>query len=299
MKICSTVLACALTGLVALIGCGSSDAAGEQTSRVRVVTSTNVWGNIASLVGGDAVDVVSIVSDPAGDPHSYQMTAKDAAALINAELIVFNGGGYDEFVEDALGEAADRPHTVEAFTVSSRAGREGDNEHVWYHLPTVGAVADEIAAGLGELRPASKDTFQANARSVHDKLEQLGARIDRIAQEHRGAKVVATEPVAHHLLDAGELQDVTPADFVQAIEEETDPPAAVVAEVQNLVAGRQVAALVHNPQTETPVVTDISAKAREAGVPVVDMTETLPAGQDYTTWMTEQIDALDSALRQR
>jgi zinc/manganese transport system substrate-binding protein len=301
MKICLATLAGAgaLAGLVVLTGCGPGDAAGEPSGRIQVVTSTNVWGNVASAVGGDAVDVVSIVSDPAGDPHSYQMTAKDAAALLGADLIVFNGGGYDEFTQDALSEAADRPPTVEAFNVSSEAGGEGDNEHVWYHLPAVAAVADEVAAKLGELRPASRDSFQANARSFRVELDQLEARIGELAREHGGAKVVATEPVAHYLLDAAKLQDVTPADFVEAIEEESDPPAAAVSEVQNLVAGRQVAALVHNPQTETPVVTDISAKAREANVPVVDLTETLPAGQDYVTWMTEQIDALDSALSKR
>jgi zinc/manganese transport system substrate-binding protein len=313
-----------------ITACGQDEPAGEPAgSDIRVVTSTNVWGSVASTVGGDQVDVKSIISDPAGDPHSYQMTPKDAADLTGAQLVVFNGGGYDEFVEQALGEGGQGPQAIEAFTLlaeheegtepseptgsepaeptgSEPSGDEGhsheggENEHVWYHLATVGAVADEIAKRLGEIRPESRNTFESNAKSFKDKLDELTSQLDEIAKAHGGAKIVATEPLAHYLIEDAGLEDVTPAEFVEAIEEETDPPAAAVADIQNLVTQRQVQVVIHNPQTETPVVADVLSKAREANLPVVDMTETLPAGQeDYVNWMTDQIKDLSSALEQQ
>jgi zinc/manganese transport system substrate-binding protein len=318
MKIRWTAVAAAVAtasvASAALAGCGQDDPAAGGPGPIQVVASTNVWASVASAVGGTDVEVTAIISDPAGDPHSYQMTPRDAAALTGADVVVFNGGGYDEFVEQALGESgADGPRTVEAVALAEEDEHEsaepstspadehahGENEHVWYRLPTVAAVADELAARLGEVRPESKASFQANAQSFRGRLDELNGRVDQIAQAHPGTAVAATEPIAHYLLDAAALQDVTPPEFVEAIEEETDPPAAAVAEIQSLVAERRVAVLVHNPQTETPVVSDVLTKAREAGLPVVEMTETLPAGQDYVTWMTEQIEALSSALKQR
>jgi len=295
----------ALGMAVTITGCGQ-DAAAERRAGgdITVTASTNVWGSLASAVGGDEVDVTSIISDPARDPHSYQLTPRDAARLTGAQLVVVNGGGYDDSVEQAIGEGG---QVINAFalgrpkgeTKTSGGHENGDNEHVWYRLATVAAVADEIAKRLGEIRPESRDAFETNAKSLKDKLDGLANRLDEIAQAHGGAKVVATEPLAHYLIEDAGLQDVTPAEFVEAIEEETDPPAAAVAGIQRLVAQRQVTVVIHNPQTETPVVADVLSKARAANLPVVDMAETLPARQDYVMWMTEQIEALSSALDQK
>jgi zinc/manganese transport system substrate-binding protein len=298
MKIRLAAAAAALGAVAAITGCGQDEpAAATADSTIKVVASTNVWGSVASAVAGDLADVTAIISDPTGDPHSYQLTPRDAAALTDADLVVFNGGGYDEFVEQALGEGGEGPRTVQAFALAELGGDE--NEHVWYHLATVSAVADDIARRLGEISPDSAGAFQANASAFKAEVDELTTQVDRLAQAGAGARIVATEPIAHHLLGQAGFEDATPAEFVEAVEEETDPPAAAVAQIQDLVAQRQVALLVHNPQTETPVVADVLTKAREARLPVVDMTETLPAGQDYVTWMTGQIEALSAAVKQR
>lgn len=316
MRTRSAAGAATLAIAVALAGCGQDESANTADSDITVVASTNVWGSVASAVGGDKAKVTSIISEPAGDPHSYQMTPKDAEQLTGARLVVFNGGGYDEFIEQALGQDGQGPKMIEALQLAEQAEHEGEtetttsgtstasgagrheqNEHLWYHLPTVKAVADEIAKQLGEIKPESRTTFETNAKSFKDTLDGLSSKLDDIAKAHGGVKVAATEPVAHYLIEDAGLADATPAEFVEAIEEETDPPAAAVADIQNLVAKHQVAVVINNPQTKTPVVDDVVSKAREAEVPIVDMTETIPAGQDYVTWMTEQISDLSSALR--
>ena len=300
----AAVIAGAATVLAAG-GCASAEQPAGDT--IRVAASTNVWGSVAAAVGGDLVEVTAIVSDAAGDPHSYQLTPRDAATLTGADLVVSNGGGYDDFVGAALGDAGREPGggpmLVEAAAVVSgdagsavSAGPAGDvNEHVWYRLAAVAATAGEIADRLQELRPESADTFRANAESFQREIDRLATAADRIADAATGRTVVATEPIAQYLLADAGLRDVTPAAFVQAVEEETDPPAAAVAEIQDLITGGAVTLVVYNPQTETPVVTDVVAKARAAGLPVVELTETLPAGQDYLTWMAGQIDALAAA----
>lgn len=321
MRLHFTRTATAAIGAVAmtiLAGCGGSgtesDTGGSSGSSVSVVASTNVWGSVVAAVGGADVSVKSIIEDPTSDPHSYQLTARDTATMTGADLVVFNGGGYDEFVEQALEVAGDDgPDAVTAFEVFEELDAEPhgfgqfaaqdtdehaheENEHVWYHLPTVAAVAELVAERLGEIRPESASTFQANADAFGGQVEQLHEQVEALAEAHDGAEVAATEPLAHYLLEDAGLHDATPESFVEAIELETDPPAAAVAEIQALVGARRVAVLVHNPQTETPVVADVVSKADQAGLPVVEMTETLPPGQDYVTWMTGQIEALSAAL---
>lgn len=281
--------------IAAVAGCGTqaAPATSPSSDAITVVASTNVWASVARAVGGDQVAVSAIVTS--GDPHSYQVSARDAAALRGARLVVYNGGGYDDWVDQAIGEEGG-PARVKAADL--RPDKTDGNEHFWYDLPAVAQVAGELAAQLAQLRPAGKARFVAQADAFDIKLDDLEARVGRIAAAHPGAPVMATEPAAHHLLAAAGLRDVTPRDFVAAVEAETDPPAATVGEIQQLVAQRKVSVLVHNPQTETPVVTDLLGKAREAKVAVVDMTETLPDGQDYLAWMASQIQALSDALSQ-
>ena len=307
-----------LVRLVAAIGaaatvaaCGQSEPAAPASTGggpIGVVASTDVWASVAKAVGGNEVDVTAIVADPSGDPHSYQVTARDAAELRGAALVVYNGGGYDDFVEQSLGEGG--PRRIKAFDLHQGKTSGGtsqpdpahaadENEHVWYELTTVAAVAGEVANQLAQLRPSAKATFVANADTFDGKLDGLEGKLGDIATANAGKSVALTEPVAHYLLETAKLTDATPQEFVEAIEEETDPPAAAVAEIQALVSEKRIAVLVHNPQTETPVVTDLVTKARAANLPVVEMTETLPTGLDYVTWMGNEIQALSDALKRQ
>ncbi|SFP53249.1 zinc/manganese transport system substrate-binding protein [Amycolatopsis arida] len=308
------VLALGLTACGGDTGSGGDQAA---DGTVPVVVSTSVWGSVVSAVAGDAATVTSIINDPSGDPHSYQATARDAATVQGAKLLVSNGGGYDDFFTKLADQAPDTrkvvavelaPADEQGHAEGGHAdegpaegghghGHEGRNEHVWYDVATVRAVADRVAAELGELRPEDEQRFTDNAAAFSGRLDELEARIDRMAAEHAGTKVVATEPVAHYLLEAARLDDVTPRDFAEAIEEETDVPVAAQEAVNQLVEGRQVRVVVHNEQTETPVTEQLVAKAGAAGIPVVTVTETLPEGQtDYIAWMSKQVDELAAAL---
>jgi zinc/manganese transport system substrate-binding protein len=89
-----------------LAGCaGTSEAAEDADGKLSVVASTNVYGQIAAEVGGDLVDVTSIVSNESQDPHSFEPSARDQLAVSKADLIIENGGGYDAFI-DALIESS-------------------------------------------------------------------------------------------------------------------------------------------------------------------------------------------------
>lgn len=94
------LLTLAAASVIALAGCAQaapeeSDAEGD---RIRVVASTNVYGSLAEQIGGDRVEVTSIITSASQDPHSYEATARDRLAVQNADLVIENGGGYDHFM---------------------------------------------------------------------------------------------------------------------------------------------------------------------------------------------------------
>ncbi|GAA5171889.1 MULTISPECIES: metal ABC transporter solute-binding protein, Zn/Mn family [Amycolatopsis] len=287
-------LASAATALVlALAACGGGNTAGDSGGKVEAVASTDVWGSVVSAVGGDQVQVTSIIHDPAADPHSYETTPQDALAAQRAQLTLANGGGYDDFFT----KLADQATNAKKLVAYDIAATGDENEHVWYSFASVQKVADQVAAELGQLRPSAAQTFTANANAFKTKVAELQAKTEQAGAAHPDSKVIATEPVAHYLLETAKVTDATPHEFSEAVEEESDVPAAALAEVNALISGKQVKAVVNNAQTVTPVTQQVVNNAKQAGLPVVDVTETLPAGAtDYISWMTSEVDALAGAL---
>lgn len=297
--------------VVSLAACGTTTPSAD-SGKIQVVASTNVWGSVVKAVGGDAVEVKALLDDPSADPHSYESKPADAALVKDAKLVVFNGGGYDNFFAKLI--TSDATKKIEAFPLrehddhaestsptptSEAPAADGhdheENEHVWYDLHTVRAVAEAAANELGAIAPDKKTTFEKNTADFSAKLEELEKKVDGIG---KGKKVAATEPIAHYLIDETEAEDATPEAFSKAIEEESDVPAAALASMNQLVEGKQINVLVENTQTENQVTKQVVEKAKAAGLPVVQVTETLPAGvTSYLDWMSKQVDALSQALK--
>ncbi|MFF8392121.1 metal ABC transporter solute-binding protein, Zn/Mn family [Streptomyces sp. NPDC016172] len=288
--------------LALLAGCGSSsDSVGDKSApaRVAVVASTNVYGDIARRIGGDRVDVTSVISDPDQDPHSYEADPQNQLALSKAKVVVENGGGYDDFVDRMLKSGHnDSAEVINAVEVSGKAApKDGElNEHVWYDFPTVAKVADRISAALAKTDPDDAAAFEKNAAAFKAKLAPLEAGEARIKKAHGGEGVAITEPVPLYLIEASGLVNRTPPQFSEAIEEGDDVSPRALRESLALFSGKKVKALVCNEQTSGPQTEKAEAAARAAGIPVVPVTETLPKGKDYLGWMTANLDALASAL---
>ncbi|MGW4089897.1 metal ABC transporter solute-binding protein, Zn/Mn family [Nocardia sp. NPDC004750] len=271
-----------------LTACGGSNDDGRPT----VVASTDVWGDIAAAVAGPDAAVRSLITDPSADPHSHETSAVESAALSDADLVVYNGGGYDRFAEKAV--AGTNKRTVDAFAL--RADQSDDNEHVWYDVRTVDVVADRIAAQLAELDPGNAAAYAERATTFKNRLAAVTAITGTLAAEHPKTPVLQTEPLAHYLVVAAGADDRTPHEFQEAIEQETDPAPAAVAATQDLLTGKRVHALIYNVQTEDKITKDLRATAQRTGVAVVEVTETLPDGVDYIQWQTKNAQALAAAL---
>ncbi|MFE9582653.1 metal ABC transporter solute-binding protein, Zn/Mn family [Nocardia sp. NPDC006044] len=282
----------AAVGVVAALSLTACGGDTKDSGKPTVIASTNVWGDIAATIAGPDATVESIISDPSADPHSHETSAVESAKLRDADLVVYNGGGYDEFAEKAV--AGRNKRTVDAF--ESRPDKGDQNEHVFYDPKTVAAVADRIASSLGELAPGAAGGFTERANTFKTGLAGITSIAGKLAAEHPKTPVLQTEPLAHYLLLAAGVEDKTPHEFQEAIEQETDPAPAAVAATRELLTGKQVRALVYNVQTQDKITKDLRSVAQSNGLAVVEVTETLPAGMDYLQWQTKNAQALSAAL---
>ncbi|MCC3280912.1 metal ABC transporter solute-binding protein, Zn/Mn family [Arthrobacter caoxuetaonis] len=320
-RVAGTLIAAALALSACSSGVGGDQNADEGT--IRVVASTNVYGNILESVGGDYVSVESIINRPSQDPHSYEATARDKLAVSGAGLVVLNGGGYDSFMEvlvedegvpsedvlnaveiSGLEDGSDHTHGSEDAESGSGSADAHDghshggfNEHVWYDPSAMALLAEAAAQRLAELDPANEAAFRDNAAAFSDGIAELETRLDALRASGGDRDVAMTEPVPDYLLEDAGLHNVTPADFTEAVEEGSDLPPAVLKQMQDLVASGDIAFLAYNDQTSTSQTEAVRSAAEDAGVPVLNFSETLPEGQDYLGWMNSNVDALEGVLK--
>ena len=305
-------------------GCSSDDGGTTADGKVSIVASTDVWGSVAAAVAGDKAEVTSLYNSPTGDPHEFEPNAQDTAKVSEAGVVVLNGGHYDTYMEDAPKssgavvinafelaegghEEAGHEETGHDESGSQESGHEeesghdhgagGANEHVFYDLAVAGLVADKVAEALSEKDSANAQTYRDNVTEFDKRLDELTAQVAAIKTANPDAPVAQTEPLAYYLLlDAG-LKDVTPAGLQDAVEAGQSPSARDIAATQDLLRGRQVRALIYNTQAVDEGTKALLDIANRSGVPVVDFTETLPAGTtDYIEWQKANVESLTSAL---
>jgi zinc/manganese transport system substrate-binding protein len=262
-----------------------------------VVAAENFWGSIATQIGGDKVHVVSIVTNPGTDPHDYEPKPEDAKKIAVANYVILNGAGYDPWAPKLL--AANPVSGRLTLDIGGLVGvKEGGNPHFWYSPDYVNKVIDQITADLKKLDSADASSFDTQSSNYKSSgLKEYNDTIAAIKKKYSAVPVGATESIFFYVAQATGLNLITPADYMKAISEGTDPSASDKATVDQQVAGKKVKVLIFNTQNTTPSVTAVATKAKSAGIPVVEITETLtPAEATFQAWQTGQLKALLKAL---
>jgi len=297
--------------VLVLAGCATATPAssgGDAT--LKIVASTNVYGSIAEAIGGKDVEVTSIIHSLSQDPHSYEASARDQLTISGADLILENGAGYDSFL-DSLVEASGTKAPVLTAVEYSHAYEDADpehaddhghghiegfNEHVWYDPHTMAEYVTAIAKELGTLDAAKADTFTKNAATLIEGIDGLETSLDGLKAAHAGEKVFVTEPVPLYLTAAAGLENATPEAFSEAVEEGQDVPPATLLEATKILDSGEVRAVIVNAQTGGAETSEIEKLAKTNGIPVVKVTEVMPEGLTYVSWMQKNIDELAGTL---
>jgi zinc/manganese transport system substrate-binding protein len=271
---------------------------GISSGVIKVVAAEDFWGSIAAQLGGSKVSVTSIITNPNTDPHEYEPTVQDAKGIATARLVLYNGVGYDPWVQRLL---AASPVTSRAvLDVGSLVGvSPGGNPHRWYSPADVRMVIAKISADYTRIDPADAAYFDNRRKRFETvSLAEYDRLIGEISARYRGTPVGASESIAAPLAQALGLDLITPPTFLNAISEGVDPAAADKATVDDQIRSRSIKVFIYNDQNATPDVAAIVHEARVAGIPVVAVSETMvPASSTFQDWQVGQLRALEQALK--
>jgi len=261
---------------------------------IGIVAAENFYGDVAAQIGGPAVHVTSILSNPDEDPHLFEASPSVARAVAGARIVIESGIDYDPWMGALL--AASHAPARQVIVVAALVGRKtGDNPHIWYDPKTMLALAHALEPVLAAADPAHAADYAARLARFEASIAPIEAQIAALRTRLAGTKVTATEPVFGYMFAALGM-DVRNLSFQLAVMNNTEPSASDVAAFENDLRSRRVALLVYNAQASDPVAARMEAIAHQAGVPVVGASETEPPGMTYQAWMMSELDAVARAL---
>lgn len=270
-------------------------AAGQEL-KPSVVAAENFYGDIARQIGGDRVEVASILSNPDQDPHLFETTPTIVRQIAAARIVILNGADYDAWMDKLLKAAPRVGRTVLAVAelVNKKAG---DNPHLWYDPATMPTLARALADAFSKADPAHAADYAARLATVLASLERIGGKVAEIRAKHAGVAITATEPVFGYMASALGLK-LRNERLQMAVMNDTEPSARDIAAFEQDLKEHRVRVLLYNKQTSTKLTQRMLEIARRAKIPVVGVTETQPMGMSYQDWMLTQLAELQNALAQ-
>ena len=288
-----------LVGLAALAITASACSSLSSTATpgsINVVAGENFWGSIAAQLGGAKVLVHSVVTDPNADPHEYETNTGDARAFADADLVILNGAGYDDWGQRMLDANASNHRKV--LNIAQVLGRKaGDNPHFWYDPSYVVTIADRITAEYKAIDPGNAALFDQQRNAFTTALKPYTDQLAKIKGKFGGTPIGSTESIFVYMARALNLNLVSPPEFMDAIAEGTDPPAAAVAKFHDQIANKNIKVLVYNMQASSAITSNLKQLAQQTDIPLVGVSETLqPTGATFQQWQLAQLTALEAAL---
>ncbi len=156
--------------------------------KLRVVATTAILGDVVRNVGGEALDLTVLIG-PGQDPHAYEPTPRDVAAIEKAQVVFENGLGLEAGLDPTIRAAASPGHPVVEVSTGVKVLRDhaaappageaatAGNPHVWMDPSNVGGWVDNIRTTLSALDPKNAAVYQANSASYAQKLTTLDSYI--------------------------------------------------------------------------------------------------------------------------
>ncbi len=278
----------------------------EDGERLRVVASTSIVGDVVAQVGGDLIDL-TVLMGPGQDPHSYEPTARDIAAISEAHVIFINGLGLEEGLERTIRAAADRgqpvvPVSAGVQTLTMNSSEHGESgrpdPHTWFDPNNVLVWVDNIEGTLSAQDPAHASDYVARAEAYRQQLRELDAyireQVERIPPERR--KLV-TDHLAFGYFAARYGFQVIGA-VIPGFSTVAEPSASDLARLTAQVREAGVSA-VFVGRTTNPRMTQVLAK--EAGVRVLSLYigslgEPGSGAEDYISMMRTNVETIVEGL---
>lgn len=288
-RITKSLFIMGLMGMIMLLASACSNKKGAKTNsdKVSIVTTTNVYADIAKNVVGKYGSVQAIVKNSATDPHDFEPTTADAKELTKANIIVANGLGYDTWMNKLASSVSKKPVLVGEDLMGLK---KGDNPHIWYDLDMPTKYVNYLVKRLSKLDKKHAAYFKENGDKYLAKVAEI-KQIAKSTDKKNNKPVFVSEPVFDYGLEEAGYK-IGDKEFEEAIENGTDPSPKTINKMTNEIKDKKIAFFVNNTQASSSTVKTFVKLAKENGVPVLNVRETIPNHMTYLDWMRENYQNL-------
>lgn len=287
-KITKFISIMSLVTLVSLItvGCSNKQNSTSQSNKISIVTTTNVYSDIAKNIVGKYGTATAIIDKSSVDPHDFDPTTADAKKVAQANIIVANGLGYDSWMNKLAKSVDKKPVLVGEDLMGLKSG---DNPHIWYNLDMPTKYVEYLVKRLSKLDKKHAAYFKENGEKYLAKID----KIKQLAQANKGDQkpVFVSEPVFDYALQEAGYK-IGDKKFEEAIENGTDPSPKTINEMNNAIKQKKIAFFVNNTQASSSTVKSFVKLAKKNNVPVLNVRETIPNNTTYLAWMKENYQKL-------
>nr|WP_220024818.1 zinc ABC transporter substrate-binding protein [Lactobacillus helveticus] len=288
-RITKSLFIMGLMGMIMLLAsaCSNKDQAKTKSDKVSIVTTTNVYADIAKNVAGKYGSVQAIIKNSATDPHDFEPTTADAKKLTNANIIVANGLGYDSWMNKLASSVSKKSVLVGEDLMGLK---KGDNPHIWYDLDMPTKYVNYLVKRLSKLDKKHAAYFKENGDKYLAKIAKV-KQIAKSADKKNNKPVFVSEPVFDYGLEEAGYK-IGDKKFEEAIENGTDPSPKTINKMTNEIKDKKIAFFVNNTQASSSTVKTFVKLAKENAVPVLNVRETIPNHMTYLDWMRENYQNL-------
>ena len=265
----------------------SNNSKADSSDKVSIVTTTNVYADIAKNIVGKYGTASAIIKNSATDPHDFEPTTADAKSLTKANIIVANGLGYDSWMNKLASSVNKKPVLVGEDLMNLK---KGDNPHIWYDLDMPTKYVNYLVKRLSKLDSKHKAYFEANGKKYLAKISQV-KQLAKKADGKNKKPVFVSEPVFDYALEEAGYK-VGDKDGEKAVENNTDPSPKTINQMTNDIKDKKIAFFVNNTQSSSSTVSTFVKLAKKNKIPVLNVRETIPNHMTYLNWMRENYQNL-------
>ena len=294
-------LALGVSIALAFSGCGSQTPAKQDTTeKIKVVASFDAMKEITQAIGGNKVDVTTII--PEGiEPHDYELKTSDVQKLQEAKLFVYNGLGMEAWADKAIQTAsadnlmsvalAEHVQPIELTDPEEIEEHGAYDPHAWLGLTSAKEEASAVKDALIKISPEDKEYFEKNYMAFADEIDKMQEEyMKKVANATRKEIVTGHAAFGYLCRDLGISQESVEDVFASG-----EPSAQKLAELTDFCKAHNVK-VIFTEDLVSPAVSETLAKEAGAKAEAIHTIESAEDGMIYLARMKDNLNKIAEAL---
>lgn len=281
-----------------LVACGELNRDGAAEDELHVVASFYPLAWAASQVGGE-LSAVTDLTPAGGEPHDLELTPSQVATIVDADLVIAMGAGFQPAVEAAVAQRDGAGlFVLDALARAQNLGTRGTADpHVWLDVELMAAIVDAIASAMSEAAPDASPVFERNAARVIAALADLDREYASTLATCARRELITAHDAFGRLADRYDLVTVP----IAGISPDAEPSADRLAELAAFVAEYRATTVFAEALVSPEIAETLADEVGGIEVAVLDPIEgrtgaDVDADRDYLDLMRANLAVLRAGL---